>query len=943
MHKVITLNVNMDDHTIAVKPNATLLDVLREKVGLTGTKKGCELGVCGACTVLVDDAPMSSCLLLAVNMTGKRITTIEGLEKKGILHPVQKAFIYSGAIQCGYCTPGMVLSAFALIKQRPEPTDDEIKEALGGNLCRCTGYVKILDAVKNWKRYGDMAEPELKDYDLDTFKVVGKSLPRYDARDKVTGRAKYAGDIELPKMLHGKILHSPIAHGRITRIDTSKAEALPGVKAVITGRNVPERQYGVSPPRYDEYVLAKDRVRYVGDEVAAVAAVDEETAERAMELIEVEYEELLPVFDVYEAMEEGAPLIHERYPNNINTKVDHHFGDVEKGFAEADHIKEMSFTGNFTQQAPMEPHASVGDWQDDILVLYSGTQVPHYVHYMLANVFDMPLGKIKVIRPTVGGGFGGKAETTPLDLISCILSKKTGCPVRMVYSRKEMFLHHRGRHKQYIKMKLGVKNDGRITAFESEIFLDGGAYTSFGIVTVYYAGSMIPTLYKMPNYRYTGRRVMTNKPACGAFRGHGSPQPRFAFECLLNMVSDDLELDPVEVRRINAMDSDFHTCNDLDIKSCRYRDTLQMAVEASDFKGKYDRMSPGKGIGISSGGFVSGAGYCIYRGQVQQHSRKPREPFQKKAIFPHANAIIKISEDGTQAVLFIGAAEIGQGSDTILPMIAAEALGLPPDRVRIRSEDSDISPIDLGAYSSRTTLMGGNAVKRAAEEVLDKLLPVVAGILDCPEEELKAEEGLIFSTKEAGKSMEWAEAGRKYFNDHSSLVGVGWYKPPEGLGGDYKGATVGTSPAYSFSTAICELRVDLETGKVDVEKFWDYHDCGTPVNPMSVHGQVEGAVVMTTGEALMEDMAYNEKGELINANLHEYLLMTIKDAPEIFSGIVESYEEEGPYGAKEVGEGATVPILGAVAHAIKDATGCWITDLPITPEKILKALKEKKN
>jgi len=943
LYRLITLNVNGDERTVAVKQNTTLLDLIRDKLDLTGTKKGCGLGVCSACTVLVDGEPMSSCLLLAANMEGKRITTIEGLEENGKLSPVQKSFVHSGAIQCGYCTPGLVMSAKALIDESPKPTEDEIREALGGNLCRCTGYSKVLDAVKNWKKYGELNEPEFKDYDIDDYKVVGKSLPRYDARDKVTGRAKYTGDIVLPKMLHGKILHSPIPHGRITRIDTTRAEALPGVKAVITGKDVPDRQYGVSPPRYDEYVLAKDMVRYVGDEVAAVAAVDEETAERALQLIDVDYVELPAVFDVYEAMEDGAPLLHERYPNNINTKVDHHFGDVDKGFLEADYIKEENFTGNFTQQAPLEPHASIGDWQDDLLVLYSATQVPHYVHYMLANVFDMPLGKIKVIRPTVGGGFGGKAETTPLDLISCVLSKRTGCPVKMVYSRKEMFLHNRGRHKQYIHMKLGVTRDGRITAFESKIFLDGGAYTSFGIVTVYYAGSMIPTLYKIPNYKYTGRRVMTNKPACGAFRGHGSPQPRFAFECLLNMVCDELSLDPVEVRRINSMEADYHTCNDLDIKSCRYKDTLIQAVEKSGFSEKYNQLPAGHGIGLASGGFVSGAGYAIYRGQVQQHSQKPREPFQKKSIFPHANAIIKISEDGTQAVLFIGAADIGQGSDTILPMIAAEALGLPADRVRIRSEDSDISPIDLGAYSSRITLMGGNAVKRAAEDVLAKLFPIAARLLDCSPEELKASDGFIFSEKDDTRSMEWAEAARKYFNDNSSLIGTGWYKPPEGLGGSYKGATVGTSPAYSFSTAICELKVDLSTGKVDVEKFWDYHDCGTPVNPMSVHGQVEGAVVMTTGEALMEDMVYNDRGELVNPNLHEYLLMTIKDAPEIFSGIVDSYEEEGPYGAKEVGEGATVPILGAVAHAIKDATGVWIKELPITPEKILKALTEKKN
>lgn len=942
MYRTVKLNINGDERVVAIKPNETLLDVLRDRLGLTGTKKGCELGVCGGCTVLVDGEPVNACLLLAMNMSGKKIITIEGLEIKGQLHPLQKAFIYAGAVQCGYCSPGMIISAKALLDTNSAPSAEDVKEALGGNLCRCTGYTKILEAVMNWEKYASMDEPPVRDYDLDGYSVVGKSLPRYDARDKVTGRAKYTGDITFSNMLHGKILHSPIAHGRILNIDTTRARQLPGVKAVITGKDVPDRLYGVSPPRYDESVLAKDKVRHVGDEVAAVAAVDEETALKALELIEVEYEQLPAVFDVHEAIKDGAPLVHQKYANNINTSVDHHFGDVDEGFALADHIKTVEFTGNFTQQAPLEPHASIGDWQEDLLVLYSSTQAPHYIHYQLANVFDMPLGKIKVIRPPVGGGFGGKAGTTPIELISCVLSRKTGCPVKMVYSREEMFLFHRGRHKQHIRMKLGLKKNGAITALDCQILLNGGAYTSFGIATAYYAGSMIPTLYKFPSYKYTGRRMMTNLPACGAFRGHGTPQPRFAFECLLNMMCDEHGLDPVEVRRINAVEPNYRTCNDLDIRSCEYTATLEKAVDVSGFSNKYGKLPPGKGIGISSGGFVSGAGYCIYRGQVQQHSQKGREPFQKKSIFPHANAIIKISEDGTQAVLFIGAADIGQGSDTVLPMIAAEALGIPAHRVRIRSEDTDISPIDLGAYSSRITLMGGNAVKMAGEEVLKKLFPVAAKILNCGVDELVAKDGNIFSKIDPACTIEWAEVARKYFNSYSSLVGVGWYKPPVGLGGDYKGATVGTSPAYSYSTAICELDVDMATGKVAVKKFWDFHDCGTPVNPLSVHGQVEGAVVMTTGEALMEDMVYNEKGELLNPNLHEYLLMTIKDAPEIFSGLVESHEPEGPYGAKEVGEGATVPILAAVAHAIKDATGVWITDLPITPGKILSATKKNK-
>jgi 4-hydroxybenzoyl-CoA reductase subunit alpha len=838
----------------------------------------------------------------------------------------------------------MVISAIALVERNPDPSEEEIKEALAGNLCRCTGYTRIMRAVKEWKKYLKTEAPPSPSYDLDKFKHVGKSLPRVDAASKVTGQTKFTADHYFENMLYGKILHSPIPHGRIKSIDTRKAVSLPGVKLILTGKDVPEITYGVSPARYDEYVLAKDVVRYVGDEVAAVIAVDEETADKALKLIQVDYEELPSVFNPMEALQDGAPQLHERYKNNINTHVDHHFGDIEKGFAEADYAREEEFVGNHVYQNPIEPHASIAYWENDgsTLVLYSSTQVAHYVHYMLARVLDIPLGKIRVISPPVGGGFGGKAETTPLDLIAAIASQKTGRPVKMVYSREEMFLHGRGRHKQYLKFKIGVKKDGKITAFQSRIYLDGGAYSSFGVITAYYAGSMIPTLYHIPNYRYQGFRIMTNKPACGAMRGHGTPQPRFAFECLLTMIAEDLGIDPVEIRLRNAMDPNTRTCNDLDIRSCEFKKTLGETAKKSSWKQKYGKLPPGKGIGIGCGGFVSGAGYAIYRGQVQRSSEKKPETFAKKAVFPHANAIVKISEDGTAAVLLIQAAEIGQGALTVLSQMCAEALGISLHRVRIRAEDSDLSPLDLGAYSSRTTLMGGNAVVMASNDVLSKLLALVSKLWNCDQKELEARDNQIFQKKDKSKIMEWAEAARKYFNDQGTLIGTGWYKPPEGLGGDYKGAAVGTSPAFSFSTSVCECGVDLETGKVSIEKFTDFHDCGTPINPQAVHAQVEGAIVMGTGETIMEEVMYEEKGNILNPNLHDYLLMTIKDAPEIFSGIVDSYEPEGPYGAKEVGEGATLPVLAAVAHAIANAAGVWIKELPITPEKILKALKAKK-
>ncbi|MCJ7582571.1 MAG: molybdopterin-dependent oxidoreductase, partial [Candidatus Aminicenantes bacterium] len=541
----------------------------------------------------------------------------------------------------------------------------------------------------------------------------------------------------------------------------------------------------------------------------------------------------------------------------------------------------------------------------------------------MARVLDMPLGKIRIIRPPVGGGFGGKLDVTTQDIVTALASQKLGRPVKMVYNRKEMFLHGRGRHKQHMMFKIGVKKDGTITAVDSKIYLDGGAYSSYGVITAYYAGAMIPTLYKLPNYRYRGYRVMTNKPACGAMRGHGAPQPRFAFESLLSMIADDLGLDPIDLRLKNAMDPNSRTVNDLDIRSCEFSKTLEAVRDKSSWYKKYKKLPAGQGIGIGCGGFVSGAGYAKYRGQVQLSSEKKLEPFVKKSVFPHSNAIVKISEDGTAAVLLILAAEIGQGTETVLSQICAEALGIPLDRVRIRTEDTDISPIDLGAYSSRTTLMGGNAVARAAKDVLKKMFETTSVFLGCDAADLEAKNSRIFFKDNPDKAMDWAEAARKYFNDNGPLVGTGWYKPPDGLGGDYKGAAVGTSPAYSFSSAVCECRVDLETGLVKIDKVFDYHDCGTPINPLSVHGQVEGAIVMGAGETLMEDVAYDDRGRVVNPNLHDYLLMTIKDAPEIFSGIVESYEPEGPYGAKEVGEGATLPVLASVAHAIADATGVW--------------------
>jgi 4-hydroxybenzoyl-CoA reductase alpha subunit len=931
MKHLININVNGTEHELAVNANTTLLDLIRDQLRLTGAKKGCGLGDCGACTVLLNGKAVNSCLVLALEADGQSVLTIEGLTSTEELHPIQQAFVEKGSIQCGYCTPGMILRTKSLLDENPDPSGEEIKKALTGNLCRCTGYTKILEAVEASKIYLKGKKPKKIEYQPQksvlNLSVVGKRLPKIDAPDKATGRAIYTDDIILPNMIYGKLLLSPLPHARIKSINTDKAKTLPGVKVILTGADVTDLTYGTSPPRYDENVLAKDKVRYVGDVVAAVAASDEETCYKAIQLIEVEYEELTAVFDPMEAMKDGAPrLFEDKYENNINTRVDHHFGDIEKGFAEADYIKEARFVGNRTYQNPIEPHCAIAEWdRHGRVTLYTSTQVVHYVHHQLSRVLNLPLGNIRVIMNNCGGGFGAKAATNMLEILSILLAKKAGCPVKMRFNREEMYLYGRGRHKQYIDLKIGVKKDGTITAVKQKVILEGGAYSSFGVVTTYYAGSMLPTLYKIPNYKYDGYRVNTNLPPCGAFRGHGTPHPRFAFESLLSMIADDIGMDHIDIRLKNAMEPETRTCNDLEIHSCELKACLETVRKKSDWDNKKGKLPKGKGIGIGCGGFVSGAGYPIYRSK-----------------FPHSNAIIKVQEDGSKSVLLVGDADIGQGSDTVLAQAAAEAMGITLERMSVVSADSDLTPIGFGAYSSRVTLMGGNASKMAGEEVKKQILSAAAEIMNVDAGNLDTINNRVYEKSNPDNFIPWEDAAKTFFSKYGPLVGKGHYSPPEGLGGTYKGAAVGTSPAFSFSASVCEVDVDMETGKVKVLNFWDAHDCGTAINPMAVEGQVEGAVVMGMSETLLEDEVFDSKGKMRNPDLHNYLIATSADIPMIESTIVDSYEPEGPFGAKEVGEGATLPVLGAIANAVADAIGVRIFELPITPEKVLKAIKSKK-
>ena len=931
MKQLININVNGDEYEVAVSPKTTLLDLLRDELKLTGTKRGCELGDCGACTVILDGIAVNACIVLALDSAGKKVETIEGLSTGGELHPIQRAYIEKGAIQCGYCTPGMIMRTKSILDNNSNLTKNKIQEELTGNLCRCTGYTKIIEAIETARDYiNGVPPPELEFMPQKSaidLSVVGKRLPKIDAPDKSTGRALYTDDIDLPNMIYGKLLLSTVPHARILSIDTSKAKALPGVKVILTGSDVPDVRWGTSPPRYDETILAKDKVRFVGDVVAAVAAIDEETCYRALDLITVEYEELPAVFDPMEAMKEGAPrLFDDKYENNINTHVDHHFGNIDEGFEEADHIREQRFVGNRTYQNPMEPHCSIAEWDSHGRVtLHTSTQVVHYVHHQLSHILSLPLGDIRVIMTHCGGGFGAKAATNTIEVLSIFLSRIAGCPVKMRFSREEMYLFGRGRHKQYIDLKIGVKKDGTITAVKQKAVLEGGAYSSFGIVSTYYAGSMLTTLYKFPNYKYEGFRVNTNLPPCGAFRGHGCPHPRFAFESLLTMIAEDIGMDSIDIRLKNAMTPEYHTINDLDIHSCEFTACIEEVRTKSGWDQKKGNLPRGRGIGIGCGGFVSGAGYPIYR-----------------STFPHSNATIKVVEDGSRAILFIGDADIGQGSDTVLAMAACEAMGISFDRISVVSADSDLTPIGFGAYSSRVTLMGGNASKMAGEEVKKQILIQAAEIMRVEVDKLEAKDNRVFLKEDPAIFIPWEEAGFACFSKNGPLLGKGHYSPPEGLGGTYKGAAVGTSPAYSFSATVCEVEVDMETGKVKVLNFWDAHDCGTAVNPMLVEGQAEGAVLMGMSEVLFENEVFDNKGKMINPDLHNYLIATSADMPEIHSTIVDSYESHGPYGAKEVGEGATLPVLGAIANAVADAIGTRVFELPITPQRVLEAIQKSR-
>ena len=786
--------------------------------------------------------------------------------------------------------------------------------------------------------------PDNKQNNGKPLKVVGKPFRKVDARAKCTGQTKFADDIFLPRMLYCKILRSHLPHAHVKNIDLSKALGLPGVIAIITGKNLPI-PYGILPVSQDEHALCIDKVRFIGDPVAAVAAIDEDVAFDAMNLIEVEYEPLQTISSIEEGVMIDEPRIHEYGDGgNVHKKVSLEFGEVEAGFAEADLIREDIFFYEGNTHLPMEQHAAVAHFDsDEKLTLWSSTQTPHYVHRALAKVLEMPASHIRVIATPNGGGFGGKSDPFNHEVIVSKLAMITGRPVKCTLTREEVFYCHRGRHPVLMHVKTGVKKDGAITAMHFKSFLDGGAYGSYGVASTFYTGALQTVTYDVPRYKFDGLRVFTNKPPCGPKRGHGTPQPRYALEVHLDKIAEQLNLDPAEMRKRHLVKPYSVTANYLRIGSMGLGACIDKVVEGSDWKNKFsgwesepqpagvatvptkNRALPaGKGIGIACSSYICGAGLPIYWNNM-----------------PQSGVQLRLDRQGGVCVM-CGSIDIGQGSDSILAYIVAEILGIDPFDIRVVTADTDLTPVDLGSYSSRVTLMTGNAAIQAAERARELLTIATAEKLGVPIENISFADRRAFDVENPDTGVSFAEAVVLAESKFGTIGTVGSYTPPRSPG-KYKGAGVGPSPAYSYSAAVAEVDVDAGTGIVTVERIWIAHDVGKSINPLLVMGQVEGSVYMGLGEILMEEMAYRANRNVVHKfpSMLEYKSPTTMEMCDVKTYLIEDADPNGPFGAKEVGQGPLLPVPPAVANAVYNAVGVRIDEVPITPEKVLKALREK--
>jgi 4-hydroxybenzoyl-CoA reductase subunit alpha len=764
----------------------------------------------------------------------------------------------------------------------------------------------------------------------DELRVIGVPRRRVDARAKVTGQTRFADDIFLPRMVHCKLLRSPHPHARIRKIDASRALAHPGVYLVLTGKDLPI-EYGILPVSQDEQALCLDHVRHVGDPVAAVIAREELTAFEALDLIDVDYEILATISDPEDSLATPEPRIHDYGDEgNIHKRVALDFGNVEEGFAEADEIFEDTFFYQGNTHLPIEQHASVATKDPDgKLTIWTSTQTPHYLHRALAKVLEMSPAHIRVIATPNGGGFGGKSDPFNHEIVVAKAALMLDRPVKICLTREEVFYCHRGRHPVLMKFKTGVKKDGTITAMHLQTLIDGGAYGSYGVASTFYTGALQTTTYHIPRYRFQGCRTFTNKPPCGPKRGHGTVQPRFGQEVQLDKIAEKLNIDPADLRLRIVESPNAVTANFLRLSTINLAECIRRVVKVSDWKEKFRKLPDGRGVGLACSAYLTGAGLPIYWNSM-----------------PQSGVQLKLDRGGGVTV-FCGATEIGQGSDDVLASIVAEVLGLDTFDIRLFTGDTDLGPVDLGSYSSRVTIMAGNAALQAAQRAKSIVADAAAERLAVPKERLRFAGKLVFDSAAPEKRMTFREAVCLAEARFGTIGTVGSYTPPKSPA-LYKGGGVGPSPTYSYSAAVVEVAVNRTTGWITVPKIWIAHDIGRALNPTLARGQVEGSVYMGLGEALMEEQEFRRLPKrLSHALVHkfpsilEYKSPTSLDMPDVVTELIEEPDPRGPFGAKEVGQGPLLPIMPAVANAVYDAVGVRIDEVPISPEKIVKALAEK--
>jgi len=763
------------------------------------------------------------------------------------------------------------------------------------------------------------------------LEVVGKSRRRVDGRGKVTGQSLFADDLSLPRMLHAKLLRSTQPHAIIESIDVSRAQSHPGVHLVLTGKDFPI-PFGIMPVSQDEYPLAPVRVRYVGDPVAAVIAKDEKTAEEALELITVKYTPLPTIASPEEGLLNPEPRIHDYGERgNIHRNQSYEFGDVEEALAKSDHVFEDLFFYEGDTHLPMEEQASLATIEGDgKLLISSSTQNPHYLHRQLAQVLQIPVPQIRVIACQNGGGFGGKCDPAGHEFVVCKAALMLGRPVKICLTRQEVFYIHRGRHPVLMRFRTGVTKEGKLTGMHLQTLLDGGAYGSHGPASTFYTGVLTPVTYELPRFKFDACRVFTNKPACGPKRGHGTPQPRFGQEVQLDKIAEKLNLDPAQMRLNMVTKADTLTASWLKIGSTGLAECIRQVVDSSGWKQKHRKLPEGRGVGIACSAYMCGAGVSIYWNKM-----------------PHSGVQVLLDRSG-QVTVMCGATEVGQGSDDVLASIVAEVLGITTASVRLLTGDTAMTPIDLGSYSSRVTIMMGNAAMQAAGRLRDLIAQAAAEKLETLPERIVLSQGQVYAADNSSKSMSFVEAVVLAETRFGTLGAVGSYTPPKPPG-RFKGSGVGPSPAYTFSACVVEAEVDQNTGWIHIPKIWIAHDIGQAINAVHARGQVIGSVYMGLGEALMEEQVFRRlppklSGALVHRipSMLEYKSLTAADMPEVEVMLIEEPDPNCPFGAKEAGQGPLLPVMPAVANAIFDAVGVRVDEVPITPDKVLRALQLKR-